>query len=136
MAEGMIAVLPFVEYFSSWQVAAATHSACSIPSFHIHVGMSRLPLERGASVHLQPCGHSGQRRSTRRGGSITVSLTQDKGDMFSSWEHACLSRDVVLRPRSVGWQMVIRVHVNGWTSSERHTVRVAHSRREPRRCGR
>ncbi|ESS55810.1 hypothetical protein TCDM_12696 [Trypanosoma cruzi Dm28c] len=131
----MIALLLFVEYFSSWQAAAATHSACSIPSFHIHVGMSRLPLARclGAS---QPCGHRGQRRSTRRGGSNTVSFTQDKGDMFPSWEHACQSRDAVLRPFSVGWQMVVRVHVNGWTSSGRHTVRVAHSCREKRRCGR
>ncbi|RNC39955.1 hypothetical protein TcCL_NonESM10637, partial [Trypanosoma cruzi] len=89
-----------------------------------------------ASVHLQPCGHSGQRRCTRRGGIIPVSCTQRKGSMFPSWQQACLSRDAVLRPRSVGWQMVIRVHVNGWTSSERHAVRVAQSRRETRRGGR
>ncbi|ESS62963.1 hypothetical protein TCDM_09316 [Trypanosoma cruzi Dm28c] len=55
---------------------------------------------------------------------------------FPPWEHACLLRDAVLRPRSVGWQMVVRVHVNGWKSSERHTVRIAQSRRETRRCGR
>ncbi|ESS63700.1 hypothetical protein TCDM_08413 [Trypanosoma cruzi Dm28c] len=66
----------------------------------------------------------------------SVSFTQDNGGMFPSWQHACQSRDAVLRPRSVGWQMVVRVHVNGWTSSGRHTVRVAQSRREPRRCGR
>ncbi|RNE97297.1 hypothetical protein TcG_12645 [Trypanosoma cruzi] len=56
--------------------------------------------------------------------------------MFPSWQHACLLRDAVLRPRSVGWQMVVRVHVNGWKSSGRHAVRVAQSRRETRRCGR
>ncbi|EAN99576.1 hypothetical protein TcCL_NonESM06427 [Trypanosoma cruzi] len=55
---------------------------------------------------------------------------------FPSWQHACLSRDAVLRPRSVGWQMVVRVHANRWTSSGRHAVRVAQSRRETRRCGR
>ncbi|ESS63356.1 hypothetical protein TCDM_08848 [Trypanosoma cruzi Dm28c] len=44
---------------------------------------------------------------------------------FPSWQHACLSRDAVLRPRSVGWQMVVRVHVNGWTSSGRHAARIA-----------
>ncbi|ESS62149.1 hypothetical protein TCDM_10229 [Trypanosoma cruzi Dm28c] len=55
---------------------------------------------------------------------------------FPSWQHACLSRDAVLRPCSVEWQMVVRVHVNGWTSSGRHAVRVAQSRRETRRCGR
>ncbi|EKG00554.1 hypothetical protein TCSYLVIO_008494 [Trypanosoma cruzi] len=27
-----------------------------------------------------------------------------------SWQHACLSRDAVLRPCSVRWQMVVRVH--------------------------
>ncbi|RNF03283.1 hypothetical protein TcG_11296 [Trypanosoma cruzi] len=43
---------------------------------------------------------------------------------------ACLSRDAILRPRSVGWQMVIRVHVNKWTSSGTHAVRVAQSHRE------
>ncbi|ESS62489.1 hypothetical protein TCDM_09855 [Trypanosoma cruzi Dm28c] len=55
---------------------------------------------------------------------------------FPSWQHACQSRDAVLRPCSVGWQMVVRVHVNGWTSSGRHAVRIAQSRRETRRCGR
>ncbi|RNF02821.1 hypothetical protein TcG_11638 [Trypanosoma cruzi] len=55
---------------------------------------------------------------------------------FPSWQHACQSRDAVLRPRSVGWQMVVRVHVNGWTSSGRHAVRVAQSRRETRRFSR
>ncbi|RNC40381.1 hypothetical protein TcCL_NonESM10145 [Trypanosoma cruzi] len=90
----------------------------------------------GAAVHLKPCGHSGQSCSTRRGGSITVSFTQDNGEMFPSWQHACLLRDAVLRPCSVGWQMVVRVHVNGWTSSGRHAVRVAQSRRETIRCGR
>ncbi|KAF5219839.1 hypothetical protein ECC02_007165 [Trypanosoma cruzi] len=84
----------------------------------------------GASVHLQPCDHSGQRRCARRGGIIPVSCTQGKGSMFPSWQHACLSRDAVLRPRSVGWQMVIRVHANKWTSSGRHAVRVAQSRRK------
>ncbi|KAF8307050.1 hypothetical protein TcBrA4_0020970 [Trypanosoma cruzi] len=34
----MIAVLPFAEHFSSGQAAAATHSACSIPSVVIFVG--------------------------------------------------------------------------------------------------
>ncbi|KAF8303645.1 hypothetical protein TcYC6_0037740 [Trypanosoma cruzi] len=50
-AEGMIAVLPFAEHFSSWQAAAATHSACSIPSVQVPVGLSWLPLVRclGAS---------------------------------------------------------------------------------------
>ncbi|ESS55748.1 hypothetical protein TCDM_12762 [Trypanosoma cruzi Dm28c] len=71
----------------------------------------------GTFAHLQPCGHSGQRCSTRRGGSITVSFTQDNGDTFPSWQHACLSRDAVLRPCSVGWQMLVRVHVNGWKYS-------------------
>ncbi|RNC38233.1 hypothetical protein TcCL_NonESM12536 [Trypanosoma cruzi] len=89
----------------------------------------------GASVHLQPCDYSGQRCSTRRGGSITFSFTQDNGDMFPSWQHACLSRDAVLRPCGVEWQMVVRVSVNGWTFSGRHAVRVAQSRRETRRCG-
>ncbi|ESS55819.1 hypothetical protein TCDM_12689 [Trypanosoma cruzi Dm28c] len=55
---------------------------------------------------------------------------------FPSWEHVCLSRDAVLRPCSVGWQMVVRIHVNGWTPSGRHAVRIAQSRREPRRCSR
>ncbi|RNF14131.1 hypothetical protein TcG_08122, partial [Trypanosoma cruzi] len=45
-AEGMIAVLPFADIFSSGQAAAATHSACSIPSVQIPVGLSRLPLLR------------------------------------------------------------------------------------------
>ncbi|KAF5219066.1 hypothetical protein TcYC6_0020330 [Trypanosoma cruzi] len=47
----MIAVLPFAVHFSSGQAAAATHSACSIPSVQIPVGLSRLPLVRclGAS---------------------------------------------------------------------------------------
>ncbi|KAF5215109.1 hypothetical protein ECC02_012219 [Trypanosoma cruzi] len=47
----MIAVLPFAEHFSSGQAAAATHSDCYIPSVHIPVGLSRLPLVRclGAS---------------------------------------------------------------------------------------
>ncbi|ESS62245.1 hypothetical protein TCDM_10123 [Trypanosoma cruzi Dm28c] len=67
----------------------------------------------GASVHLQPCGYSGQRRCTRRGASIPVSCTQGKGSMFPSWQHACLSRNAVLRPRSVGWQMAVRVHTRG-----------------------
>ncbi|ESS61479.1 hypothetical protein TCDM_10933 [Trypanosoma cruzi Dm28c] len=80
--------------------------------------------------------YSGQKCSARRGGSITVSLMQDKCVMLPSWVHACLSRDAVLRPRSVGWQMVVRVHVDGWTSTGEHAVRVAQSRREPRRCGR
>ncbi|KAF8307127.1 hypothetical protein TcBrA4_0020840 [Trypanosoma cruzi] len=43
-AKGMIAVFPFAEHFSSWQAAAAIHSACSIPSVVIPVGLSRLPL--------------------------------------------------------------------------------------------
>ncbi|KAF5216659.1 hypothetical protein ECC02_010560 [Trypanosoma cruzi] len=90
----------------------------------------------GASVRLQPCGRSGQRRCARRGGIIPVSCTQGKGSMFPSWQHACLSRDAVLRPRSVGWQMVVRLHVNKWTSSGRHAVRVAQARRETRRGGR
>ncbi|ESS60318.1 hypothetical protein TCDM_12161 [Trypanosoma cruzi Dm28c] len=42
---------------------------------------------------------------------------QDNGVMLPSWEHACLSRDAVLRPRSVGWHLVVRIHVNGWTPS-------------------
>ncbi|RNE98468.1 hypothetical protein TcG_12886 [Trypanosoma cruzi] len=46
----MIAVLPFAEHFSSWQAAAATHSACSIPSVQIPVGLSRLPLVRCLSA--------------------------------------------------------------------------------------
>ncbi|RNF00459.1 hypothetical protein TcG_12275 [Trypanosoma cruzi] len=46
----MIAVLPFAEHFSSGQAAAATHSACSIPSVQIPVGMSRLPLVRCLSA--------------------------------------------------------------------------------------
>ncbi|RNF01597.1 hypothetical protein TcG_11997 [Trypanosoma cruzi] len=77
----MIALLPFAVHFSSWQAAAATHSARSIPStflWECHGCRSH-----GASVHLQPCDYSSQRRSTRRGGSITVSFTQDNGDMFS-----------------------------------------------------
>ncbi|RNC53171.1 hypothetical protein TcCL_ESM09523 [Trypanosoma cruzi] len=47
----MIAVLPFAGHFSSGQAAAATHSACSIPSVQVPVGLSRLPLVRclGAS---------------------------------------------------------------------------------------
>ncbi|RNF00598.1 hypothetical protein TcG_11829 [Trypanosoma cruzi] len=49
-AEGMIAVLPFAEHFSSGQAAAATHSACYIPSVRIHVGMSRLPLTQCLSA--------------------------------------------------------------------------------------
>ncbi|RNC31968.1 hypothetical protein TcCL_NonESM12339 [Trypanosoma cruzi] len=129
----MIASLPFAEYFSSGQAAAATHSACSIPSVVIPVGLSRLP--RG-TVHFQPCGHSGQRCSTRRGGSIPVGITQDKGDMFPLWQHACQSRGAVLRPCSVGLQMVVRVYVNRWKYSGRNAVRVAQSRRETRRCGR
>ncbi|ESS62358.1 hypothetical protein TCDM_09976 [Trypanosoma cruzi Dm28c] len=71
-AEGMIAVLPFAGNFSSGQAAAATHSACYIPSVQIHVGMSRLPLVRclGASptmwsqrpetLHTPRCKHSSQ----------------------------------------------------------------------------
>ncbi|ESS63187.1 hypothetical protein TCDM_09055 [Trypanosoma cruzi Dm28c] len=46
MAEGMIAVLPFAVHFSLWQTAATTHSACSIPSVQIPMGMSRLQLVR------------------------------------------------------------------------------------------
>ncbi|RNC39509.1 hypothetical protein TcCL_NonESM11126, partial [Trypanosoma cruzi] len=88
-----------------------------------------------AFAHLQPCVHSGQRCSTRLDGSITVGFTQEKGDMFPLWQHACLSWDAVLRPCSVGWQMVVRVHVNGWTYSGRHAARVAHSHWETRRCG-
>ncbi|RNF02234.1 hypothetical protein TcG_11318 [Trypanosoma cruzi] len=71
-AEGMIAVLPLAYNFSSGQAAAATHSACYIPSVQIHVGMSRLPLVRclGASptmwsqrpetLHTPRCKHSSQ----------------------------------------------------------------------------
>ncbi|RNC60217.1 hypothetical protein TcCL_ESM02172 [Trypanosoma cruzi] len=57
----MIAVLPFADNFSSgrlppaeavcaFHAAAATHSACSIPSVQIHVGLSRLPLVRCISA--------------------------------------------------------------------------------------
>ncbi|KAF8304088.1 hypothetical protein TcYC6_0039670 [Trypanosoma cruzi] len=47
----MIAVLPFAVHFSSGQAAAATHSACYIPSVQVPVGLSWLPLARclGAS---------------------------------------------------------------------------------------
>ncbi|RNE96967.1 hypothetical protein TcG_12787 [Trypanosoma cruzi] len=50
----MIAVLPFAVHFSSFQRQPATHSACSIPSVQIPVGMSRLPLVRclGASLTI------------------------------------------------------------------------------------
>ncbi|EAN84387.1 hypothetical protein TcCL_Unassigned00950 [Trypanosoma cruzi] len=92
----------------------------------------------GASVHLQPCDHRGQRCCTRRGGGIPVSFTQgkDNSGMFSSWQHACQLRDAVLRPRSLQYQRVVRVHVNGWNSSGRHAGRVAQSLRETRRRGR
>ncbi|RNC51709.1 exo-alpha-sialidase [Trypanosoma cruzi] len=48
--EGMIAVLPFAEHFSSGHAAAATHSACSIPSVLIPLELSRLPLLRCLSA--------------------------------------------------------------------------------------
>ncbi|RNC41450.1 hypothetical protein TcCL_NonESM08969 [Trypanosoma cruzi] len=50
----MIAVLPFAEHFCSWQAAAATHSACSIPSVQVPVELPRLPLVRcrGASPSM------------------------------------------------------------------------------------
>ncbi|RNF10787.1 hypothetical protein TcG_09602, partial [Trypanosoma cruzi] len=133
---GMIAALPFAEHFCSGQAAAATHSACSIPSVQIHVGMSRLPLVRCLGAFPTMWSQRPETFRTRRGASIPVSCMQGKGSMFPSWQHACLSREAVLRPRSVGWQMVIRVHVNKWTSSGTHAVRVAQSRRGTRRGGR
>ncbi|RNE96455.1 hypothetical protein TcG_13006 [Trypanosoma cruzi] len=129
-AEGMIAVLPLAGNFSSGQAAAATHSACYIPSVQIHVGISRLPLVRCIGAFPTMWSQRPETFRTRRGASIPVSCTQGKGSIFPSWQQACLSRDAVLRPRSVGWQMVIRVHVNKWTSSGRHAVRVAQSHRE------
>ncbi|KAF8304082.1 hypothetical protein TcYC6_0036830 [Trypanosoma cruzi] len=74
----MIAVLPFAVHFSSWQAAAATHSACYIPSVQIPVGLSRLPLARclGASpatrlqwpetFHTPRCKHRSQLHAGQR----------------------------------------------------------------------
>ncbi|RNF02314.1 hypothetical protein TcG_11346, partial [Trypanosoma cruzi] len=70
--EGMIAVLPLAGNFSSGQAAAATHSACYIPSVQINVKMSRMPLvrclsasptvwsQRPETLHTPRCKHSSQ----------------------------------------------------------------------------
>ncbi|KAF8303168.1 hypothetical protein TcYC6_0042640 [Trypanosoma cruzi] len=132
--------LPPGEAVCAFHAAAATHSACSTLTVQVHQWLSRLPrgMVRLAArtVHIQPRGHSCQKHCTHRGGSIPVGFTQDNDGMFPSWQHACRSRDAVLRYCSIQWQMVVRVHAKGWMSSGRHAVRVAQSRRETRRCGR
>ncbi|RNC53559.1 hypothetical protein TcCL_ESM09096 [Trypanosoma cruzi] len=119
----MISVLQFAENVSSGQDASrwgCVRIACCrcnrLGLLHSvrrdSCGLSRLPC---GMVHLRISNHvvTEARGVTHAEVEASQSASRRKrAACFPSWQHACQSRDAVLRLCSVGLQMLVRVHVN------------------------